>query len=181
MHILDQYRLVGVDSLLDFFRQNAKGEYRIEQSSVVYPERNPFLRILEGVEVVEQRTLLLYGPGRWGPTDFISAIFGLWESLDNDKEAVVGRVFAEGGDFSEESGYYEFMKVRFVDETELKSGVVIPKCTIKVCIESVGWTPIFMRRRDHIRKGFYWRRTDLSSVLPDGLFLADPRMEYERR
>lgn len=102
----------------------------------------------------------------------------------SEEERKIGYIFAETGylDFDDGScpsssydGVYD--AIRFVTKTPiaLKSGAVIPPCSIKLSVESfIHHSKPTYTRRDHKRRfRLLWERSDLSYIVPTCFFVRE--------
>ncbi len=132
------------------------------------PRKNPFLYRLgeRKVETVGKFPLTQEKTGR--------TFFGLF---DLEVDAPLGYIFVETGSLEWDEmhdGYgYETLRLRIKRPLDLKNGLVVPNCSVKIYGEEGkewGEQPAPLRR-DHVRKyGLIWQRTDLEKVLPSQWF-----------
>ena len=97
-------------------------------------------------------------------------------------ERNAGYIFVEKGltdiDNSEPSSY-ETIRFRLKRQLQLRKGLYIPSCSVKILIEQDEWSaPKIVERRDHIRqRHLVWQRTDLLKVLPTEWFLSKSALD----
>jgi hypothetical protein len=133
------------------------------------PRRSPFLHKIDDWEIssTTKCNLIWTAHGRG-----LMAIAGI------PKEVNLGYAFLEEGYVDASSdycGYYESLRLRLKHSLELKNGLTIPPCSIKITHEAHECEAGDTIRRDHIRRlGLFWQRTDLSSLLPTGWFFHRP-------
>jgi hypothetical protein len=95
-------------------------------------------------------------------------------------EDVVAIIFAEAGSLGEGWGTYESVDASFLKPIRLESGAVLPKSSVRIRVEAPEQGPVRLKRADKAKRFGIYRKADLSVVLPDSLFLANPRLAYEK-
>jgi hypothetical protein len=132
------------------------------------PKKNPFIyrfydRELEtvGKFPLRQNTC---GSG------LIGGLLGL------ESEVSLGYIFVETGyAIASENGgrRYETLKLRTKRPIELKEGITIPKCNVKILREAEECTTTYQERRDHEKFGPFWISSRLRDVLPSDWFYRE--------
>lgn len=131
------------------------------------PRKNPFHPLLDRLrdrDMIARGKYLLTRTSREG----FLGVFG------SDTDVRIGYVFVETGFWhvkSSETEKYEVLKLRIKKPVELRSGLVVPNCSVKLFVTTDEYAAPLIERRDHVRAYGVNRRGDLSRVLPTEWFL----------
>jgi len=113
-------------------------------------------------------------------------LFGLY-ALSSDVR--IGYIFIEAGTRdpdNENSADYEILKLKLKHPTELRGGVLIPECTIKILAQAEDCCPLEVERTDHIKRArSIQTKTNLANVLPTEWFFREgvyqPKEKKEKK
>lgn len=92
--------------------------------------------------------------------------------IESDRN--LGYIFVETGIIEGDSNYsdvYENITLRIKYPLKLKDGKTIPNCSIQLHTEIPDYGEHFEKRNDRIHTQFHRKLGDLSSILPDKIFI----------
>lgn len=165
-----ELRLLNVKGLIENLNStlaSSEGQIELGDSQHKEPRKNPFLYRLEDKKLEVRGKYSLYRTRENG--GLFSNFFGL------DSERRIGYVFIENGEITESinfPGIYETLRLRIKEPLILKNSLIVPNCSVKILAEVEDGIEPYLERRDNIRKiGLFWKKADLSKVLPTEWFL----------
>lgn len=103
--------------------------------------------------------------------------------MDLESEINLGYILVEAGGTNSSvdyGGIYESIKLRIKHPLKLKNGELIPNCKINIQIKSEEFETPYKKRDDHVYP-LFWRKNDISNVLPTKWFLDKSKTNYKER
>ncbi len=162
---LELFNLEGLILALNSRLADEQGTLNLGYFEERTPKKNPFL-YGHGARELESR-------GKYPITEETDEAFCGLCGIDGERD--VGYVFIETGYVTEdisEDFRYETLRLRIKSPLQLENGLLIPNCSVKIYRDNAAFDAS-QDRRDHVRAGLRWKRTDLSKVLPTEWLLAD--------
>ncbi len=159
--IIQIFDLEGLISTINRSMDNPEQDLSLGEFEHKEPKKNPFLYRVRGRVMQTRGKFPLYQSrvNKWSDVDF---------------ERRIGYFLFESGlldEYSSFSGTYETLMLRIKRPVQLKSGIVIPKSSVKIYYEleeGIDTEPV---RKDHVYHGLISIGSDMEHLLPTAWFL----------
>ncbi|MBW2963548.1 hypothetical protein KY306_02110 [Candidatus Woesearchaeota archaeon] len=103
----------------------------------------------------------------------VESSFPFADTFGLEKDRTIGYLFFEEGHYEYE-GLFGNVELRIWRSLELEDEDIIPHCNIKLSVVTPEYSTQenLIERVDHVKRlYFYWKRTDLSKIIPTKWFL----------